>query len=111
VSRCQPGSPRTLWDGTHRFRCGGTTHPEGAQTSLDGGFASVRTASCRRAFGMRAQRSYPIIELTLFLTHYMLWPSAVFAPRGRPKRESGAASKPIPELPRSGNRERPAPRH
>jgi hypothetical protein len=29
VSRCQLGWPRTSWDGTRRFRCGGITRPEG----------------------------------------------------------------------------------
>ena len=55
----------------------------------------------------RALRA-PLPNGQILVNHYMLWLSAVFTTRGRPKRESGAVVRPIPELPRSGNRERPA---
>lgn len=43
----------------------------------------------------------------------ILWPPAVLTPTGGPKRESGATLivRSIPELPRSGNRERTRPSH
>ena len=51
-------------------------------------------------------------RLTLARHPNILWSPAVLTPTGGPKRESGATThSSIPELPRSGNRERPAPSH
>lgn len=50
VSRCQPGSPRTSRDGTHRFRCGGTTRPEAPRSRRWSHFSRKGGCSSNHAF-------------------------------------------------------------